>query len=183
MIRRNIGPCPECFAAVPIMPRPGPVPAGSVWHGRPQGRIGGGLAAESGREPGCVGRCHERSAMGDSLPRCLDMLVRIINPRPYLKIPLFSGERNRYNARKCNATRILNDLETAMKQLMKFAPHIATLVTARGIARNGPRTGNTDRAGAEGPAGLRNSGGDNPIRCYGHWHCLIQQRGCWGQGV
>ncbi len=44
---------------------PGPVPKGSAWHGWPQGRICGGLAAESGQEPGRVGRCHEGSAMGD----------------------------------------------------------------------------------------------------------------------
>ncbi len=43
------------------MPPPGPVPKGSTWHGRPD-------STESGREPGRVRRCHEKSAMGESLP-------------------------------------------------------------------------------------------------------------------
>ena len=40
---------------------PGPAPTGSAWHGRPD-------STESGRDPGIVGKCHEKSAIRESLP-------------------------------------------------------------------------------------------------------------------
>ena len=52
----------------PREPLTGPATTDSAWRGWPQGRIGGGLAAESGQEPGRVGTCHEKSAIAESLP-------------------------------------------------------------------------------------------------------------------